>query len=78
MTTCPLCGERDHIGPCYADLREQWKQEGNAIHGSKVYVFDRLFLREMGICGAMVDTIMGGSEWRKNEIHPDEWIKAIP
>jgi hypothetical protein len=25
MTTCPLCGEKEHQGkPCYADWREEW------------------------------------------------------
>lgn len=24
---CPLCAEPQHSGPCYAELREQWKRQ---------------------------------------------------
>jgi hypothetical protein len=28
MTTCELCGEKEHEGkPCYADLRQEWKMK---------------------------------------------------
>lgn len=26
-THCPLCGEKEHDGPCYADLREEWRDK---------------------------------------------------
>jgi hypothetical protein len=25
--TCPLCGTKQHSGPCYADWREQWRED---------------------------------------------------
>lgn len=25
--TCPLCGEREHGGPCYKEWREKWIKE---------------------------------------------------
>lgn len=27
MTTCELCGEREHNGPCYLALRMDWIDE---------------------------------------------------
>jgi hypothetical protein len=24
--TCPLCGQKQHEGPCYRELREEWKE----------------------------------------------------
>lgn len=27
MTTCPLCGQPEHQGPCYAKEKAQWRDE---------------------------------------------------
>jgi hypothetical protein len=23
--TCPLCGQKEHSGPCYAELKREWR-----------------------------------------------------
>lgn len=25
--TCPLCGVKEHDGPCYKELRDEWRSE---------------------------------------------------
>jgi hypothetical protein len=42
MTTCPLCGQRDHTGPCYADLKEEWRQQDDMLDWTEKQMQDHL------------------------------------
>jgi hypothetical protein len=51
--TCPLCGQKQHEGPCYRELREEWKQRrvDELIEAWRIRVVDYTFSVDEGAIG---------------------------